>query len=251
VTGLSTLAGPALGGFAAPALGVEIAFLLPAAFGVLVVAGLMWPGWVEPERPEGVPRPLRHQRVTPLLTSSVSAIFAVGLVGGAVMTLAPLRLDAAGFSAADLGTLFLLGALGGLVAAPLTGRLSDSRGAGRVAAAWALVVPLLVLGLALSSTAVVAAVFLVALLPALRVGGSIGFALGAEHAPPGAGLAAGYGLALSAWSLGAVVGPLAAGALADVSSDAVALLATAGVGALLVPPIAASRRTRPQEATVG
>jgi MFS family permease len=254
LTGLGTLVGPALGGYAAPALGVELAFLLPAAFGLLVLAGLLWPGWVDPVRPKAGPAKRRvgfRSRVTRALTSSVASIFAVGLVGGAVTTLAPLRLDAGGYSASDLGTLFLVGAVAGLIAAPLVGRLSDAHGVGRVAAVWALLVPLLVLGHAVSGAAITAAVFLVALLPVLRVGGSIAYALGAEHAPLGAGLAVGYGVALSAWSLGAVAGPLAAGALADHSSDAVALLVTAVAASLLVPPIAASRRLRPQECAVG
>ena len=78
------------------------------------------------------------------------------------------------------------------------------------------------------------------------MGGTLGYALGAEHAPLGAGLAAGYGVALAAWSLGAVLGPITAGAIADVFGDAAAFAVAAAAAGLLVIPIAAARR-RPAE----
>ena len=50
------------------------------------------------------------------------------------------------------------------------------------------------------------------------------------------------GVALAAWSAGAVLGPLCAGAVADAAGDSVAFIATAAVGAILTLCLALSQR---------
>ncbi len=249
VQGLSAFAGPALGGFLAPALGVETAFLLPAAFGALVLAAILYPGW--PEEAAAASASLRSALVRPLRSPAArggaACVLACGLAGSATQTLAPLRLGEDGFTASDLGAVFLVGAVLAVVGTPLAGRLADRRGVGRVSTLWALLPPLLLLAPALSETHWVVIVLLVALVPLNRVGGTLGYALGAEHAPLGAGLAAGYGLALSAWSLGAALGPIAAGTIADAAGDGTAFAATAALVATLVFPIARARPARALE----
>jgi MFS family permease len=250
--GLSALAGPALGGYAVPALGAPIAFLLPAAFGALLFLAILWPGWSETRHPAraSIGRDLAALLRSSPVRGSVVCILACGLVGGAVQTLIPLRLGAAGYTTSELGSVFVVAALIGLAGTPLAGRLGDRCGVGRVTTGWCAVVSLLVLALAASSTPFLAVALVLMLYPLLRVGGSLGYALGAEHAPLGAGLAAGYGLALAAWSAGAVLGPLSAGVIADTAGDSIAFLAAAATGALLTLGLAMSQRPAHRELVI-
>jgi predicted MFS family arabinose efflux permease len=243
--GLSVLAGPAIGGFAAPMLGIETAFLIPAAFGVFVIACLLLPGWVEPAPAASAIR-IRASIVgavrSPAVRGAVAMIFAVGFVGGVVQTLAPLRLDRDGYSTSDLGWLFLAAAVVSLAATPLAGRFADATGVGRVATVWTLAVVALVVALIPDTGAWPTVAVLLVLLPLFRVGGALGYALGAEYAALGAGLAAGFGLVLTGWSLGAVAGPPIAGAVGDAFGDAAAFAIAAAVALVLAIPVAASRR---------
>jgi MFS family permease len=243
--GLSVLAGPAIGGFAAPLLGVETAFLIPAAFGAVVVACILLPGWVEPVPAARALRPrasiaaaLRSRAVQ----GAAALILAVGFVGGVVQTLAPLRLDRDGYSTSDLGWLFLAAALVSIAVTPLAGRLADRSGVGRVATAWSLVVVALLVALVPDAGAWPTVAVLLVLLPLFRVGGALGYALSAEYAALGAGLAAGFGLVLTGWSLGAVAGPPIAGLISDGLGDAAAFAIAAAVALVLAIPVAGSRR---------
>jgi predicted MFS family arabinose efflux permease len=254
LSGLSLVVGPALGGYLAPAAGVEVAFLVAGAFGVAIFAGLLLPGWAESRVGHGIAptRLLADALRSPLVLGSMACALVIGLVGGAAQTLAPLRLNEGGFSAGDIGTVLIVGASLGLLGTAVVGRLVDVRGVAVVAGVWAILIPLLAFGLALGATPWIAALFLAALLPLLRVGGSIGFSLGAEHAALGAGLATSYGLLEVAWSAGAIVGPLSAGAVADAWSEEAGLIAAAIGAALLVPLVAAPwRRYAREECAVG
>jgi hypothetical protein len=175
----------------------------------------------------------------------MACVLVVGIVGGVAHTLGALRLSEGGFSAGDIGTVLVIGAVLGLAATALAGLLADLRGVAIVAFIWAIAVPLLAVGLAVGSTPWIAGLFLVGLLPLLRAGGSISFALGAQHAALGAGLATGYGLLELSWSVGAIVGPLTAGAVADVWSDEAGLLIAALVALAFLPAIAAPWRRQP------
>lgn len=254
LTGLSTFAGPALGGFGVPALGLEAAFLIPAALGVIVLVGLALPGWLEPgsrspTRPttRDTPRLLRN----PFVRASMACILADALVGGAAATIVPLRLAADGYSTSQLGALLIAGAALGLLVTLSSGRMADTRGVGTVASGWALAMLAVAVGLAVSPLAWLTAALYVALLPLLRAGGTIGFALGARGAPLGGGLGLNYGLMLSAWALGAVVGPLVAGAVADVAGSRTGLLVAALAAAALTPVVVASRHHQRPECAVG
>ena len=226
-----------------PALGTGVAFAVPAALFVLVAVAVLAPGWTEPRQTvaPGIRDAVLAPLASPVVRGAAACILAVGLVGSAAQTLAPLRLGEAGFSARDLGGLLILGAVLALLGMPLAGFLSDRVGARRTALGWASVVTTLTLAPAILGSRWVVVCLLVAIVPLGRVGGVLGFALGAEHAPAGAGLAAGYGLALSAWSLGAVVGPVLAGTLAEAAGDAAAFAAIGCLAGVLALPIAAAR----------
>ena len=137
--GLSTIAGPALGGLVAPTIGLTATFALPAAAaGVLLVLLLR-----EHEPP---PAPDRERvRLGPVILRllrsrdvrvAVGCFLAIGITAASVQTLTPLRLEEYGFSTEAIGTVFVVAALIGLVVIPLEGMLADRVGLTRASAAW-------------------------------------------------------------------------------------------------------------------
>jgi MFS family permease len=161
-----------------------------------------------------------------------------------VQTLAPLRLDRSGYSTSDIGGVFLAGALLSLVVTPLAGRFADRTGVERVSTLWTLAVVVLVVGLVPDAGPWPTIALLLVLLPLFRVGGALGYSLGAEYAPLGAGLAAGFGLAMSGWSIGALAGPPIGGAITDATGDGAAFALAAAVALVLVVPVVAARRAQ-------
>jgi predicted MFS family arabinose efflux permease len=247
VQGLSTLAGPALGGYVAPAAGLEAAFLIPAAAALVLLVAFAWPGWDSGVvyRVPGWRETFERSARDPRVRAAVATLFVVGVAQGALYTLVPLSLAEVGYTPAGLGTIFMLGALLGLVLAPAAGRAADALGTVRVTAAAFAVVPLLMLALGFAPVAGLAAAATILVWPLLRTGGSLGFTLAAEQGPLGPGLATACGLAVAAWSLGAVAGPLAAGAVADVADSALSYAVLAGVVGLLTLRLGAGRFDQP------
>jgi MFS family permease len=157
------------------------------------------------------------------------------LLFGVLGTLAPLHLSRAGWGAAAIGGLWLVGAAFETAESPLIGRLSDRRG---------LMLPVRA---ALVASAVLAGLRAVGprplfYAPLVVIGGAAFGALftpafvliadGAEEARLAQGMA--FGVMNAAWALGAVVGPAAAGAIAGVTGDWIPYLlaALACVGSL-------------------
>lgn len=239
IQGLSALAGYSLGGFVAPALGVATAFLIPAGLGLVLCVALILDRSARPARPP--PGRLRANLVGPLrsapVRASIACFLSVGVIGSAVQTLGPLRLEEAGYSISDLGAIFLLGSLVSLVATPIAGRIADRKGILRAITVWCAATPVVVVVLTVppgpSWTTVVA---LVAIVPLIRIGGTFAYARGADYAPLGAGLAAAFGVLVGAWSIGAAIGPLAAGAVADAFGDSAAFLVAAVAAAVVGIP---------------
>jgi MFS family permease len=162
---------------------------------------------------------------------------------GVLSVLAPLHLAAAGWSAAAIGAIWLVGA--GLEASesPFIGRLSDARGA-LTPARLALVASVPVsLALATGAAPIVYAPLVV--IAGMSYGALFtpSFALVSEGAES-AGLAQGmaFGLMNAAWATGAMIGPAAAGLIAGATGDAVPFLLAAACPlaalAFLRPPLA-------------
>jgi predicted MFS family arabinose efflux permease len=239
IQGLSALAGYSLGGFVAPELGVATAFLIPAGLGLVLCVALILDRSVRP-----VPAPparLRANLAGPLrsapVRASIACFLSVGLIGSAVQTLGPLRLEEAGYSISDLGAIFLLGALVSLAATPIAGRIADRKGILRAITFWCVATPVVVVVLTVPpGPSWTTAVALVAIVPLSRIGGTLAYARGADYAPLGAGLAAAFGVLVGAWSVGAAIGPLAAGAVADAFGDSAAFLVAALAAALVGIP---------------
>ena len=232
----STVVGPVVGGYGASSLGIQTALLLPAAFGVFVIlATLGTPVAVEPHAEST--RRLLTALQNPEVRAASACMLAIGIWGGAVQTLGPLRLAEAGYSTAEIGTVFVVAALIGLVVTPVAGALADRHGAAQAMLGWSALVFVLLVALSASYKAIAVAGLVAGLVSLIRAGGALAYIRGAEYAPLGGGMGAGFGLAISAWALGAVLGPISAGLLADYANYALAFLVFAAVSALLAVPM--------------
>jgi MFS family permease len=243
------VAGPILGGAVAGALGIRETFLIVAAVSVLLaVWGAFQPDARPAEDRERSMRPALRAAVSePLITVSLIVIVLVALVGGTLQVLIPLHLGDAGVSQSTIGWLYAGGAVLGSVSIALTGRAGDRIGRLPVAQIDCVFLMSAVLVLLLPLGSAEFATMLVLIAPILSVLYGVGYPMGADGADR-AGL--GHGLALGlvnlVWGVGAVVGPVAGGAVAGYAGDRVAylLLAVLCVGAALVMRSGSLRQQR-------
>jgi MFS family permease len=150
------------------------------------------------------------------------------LLFGVLVVLVPLRLDDGGFTPFAVGAVFLVAGLAETGVNPLLGRFSDRRGR------------LLPIRVALAASVGVAIAFaaardpypvsVLAILAAISFGAfyTPGMALVSDRAEAaGLSQAIGFGIMNTAWALGNMTGPAAAGAVAEAAGDAVPYLAAA------------------------
>jgi MFS family permease len=151
---------------------------------------------------------------------------------GILGVLAPLHLAAGGWSTAAIGATWLIGAAIEAGVGPFVGRLSDRRGATSLVRAALLAGVPFSLALAMGGRPILYAPLVV--LASMSYGALFtpAFSLvseGAENAGLAQGMA--FGLLNAAWAIGAMLGPVAAGAIAGATGDAVPFL-LAALGAL-------------------
>ena len=142
------------------------------------------------------------------------------LLFGILSVLGPLHLSAAGWGAAAIGSVWLVGAALETVQAPLVGRLMDRRGILLPVRAALVVGSLVSLGLAAGGRPLVYAPCIVIAAMAYGVLFTPAFALiaeGAERVSLAQGMA--FGVMNAAWAIGAVTGPAAGGAIANATGD--------------------------------
>jgi MFS family permease len=233
------LLGPVVGG-AAALIGRDVVFTVLAALAIVLAIWTLRLESVPPELPSlaAMRRALRDN----LFIGGLVLMALPSFLFGVLSTLAPLHLAAAGWGAAGIAAVWLVGAGVETVISPVAGRVLDRRGALLpIQLALALAVPIS-FGLALGPRPV-AYVPLIVL-----AGGAYGalftpaFALiaeGAERSRLAQGMA--FGLMNAAWAIGALVGPAAGGAVADASGDVVPYLVSAG---LCAAALAAVQRAR-------
>lgn len=239
------LFGPVVGA-AAALLGRGPVFTALAALAVVLGAWTLRLESIPPQAPSfsAMGRALRDSRFAGGLALMALPSFLFGVLS----TLAPLHLAAAGWGAAAIGAVWLVGAGFETVVSPVAGRLLDRRGMLLpVQAALVAAVPISV-GLALGPRPL-AYVPLVVL-----AGGAYGalftpaFALiaeGAERTGLPQGMA--FGLMNAAWATGALVGPAAGGAIAAASGDVVPFVLSA---VFCAAALAAVRRARQRTSAV-
>ncbi len=240
--------GPMFGGVA-ELVGIRVSFAvlgaLALAFAALAAAPRSAPA--EPISREGAARAFRDRRfLGGLWLNTLPA-----LLFGVLVVLAPLALDAEGWSTLAIAAVFFGAGLIEVVINPLLGRATDRRGR------------LLPIRVALTASIIVAAGLAAAEEPfvlALLVGAAAlsfgalytpGMAL-TSHRAESAGLAQGlaFGIMNSAWALGEMTGPTVGGALAQAYGDAVPYLIGAGLCGLTLVATqrVAAQRARPREA---
>jgi MFS family permease len=166
------------------------------------------------------------------------------LLFGILAVLGPLHLSHAGWGAAAIGGVWLVGAGLEALQAPVVGRISDRRGP-LVPVRAALAVGVLVsFGLAAGARPLFYAPLIVIAAVSYGVLFTPAFAMianGAEHAGLAQGMA--FGLMSAAWASGAVAGPAAGGAIANATGDWIPfVLGAALCGSILI--VVRPRRVR-------
>src|SRR5947209_18667584 len=120
------LFGPAVGA-AAALLGRGLVFTALAGLAVVLAAWTFRIEAVPPEHPS--PAAMARALRTPLFRGGLALMTLPALLFGVLSTLAPLHLSAAGWGAAAIGAVWLVGAGFETLVSPVTGRLLDRRGA--------------------------------------------------------------------------------------------------------------------------
>ena len=239
------LFGPVVGAVAA-LVGRGAVFSGLAALAVVLGAWTLRIESAPPEAPSvsAVGRALRNSR----FLGGLALMALPSLLFGVLSTLAPLRLADAGWGAAAIGAVWLVGASLETVLSPVAGRVLDRRGV-LLPVQSALVAAVAVsIGLAVSPRPLVYVPLVVLAGGAYGVLFTPAFALiaeGAERTGLPQGMA--FGLMNAAWASGALIGPAAGGAIATASGDVVPFLVAA---ALCSTALAAARRARHRTAAV-
>lgn len=242
------LLGPMLGGVA-DVLGIRASFIVVGLIALAFAAFAAVPHAPTEELSTagGLRRAIADQRfLGGLWLNTLPA-----LLFGMLAVLAPLALDAHGWSPFAIAFVFFAAGLVEVVINPLLGRASDR--VGRLLPIRIALAASVVVAVALAAASQPAVIAILVCAAGISFGGfyTPGMAL-TSHRAEVAGLAQGmaFGLMNSAWALGNVTGPTVGGALADASGDAApylvgaVLCAVTLVAALRISP----RRSEPRAA---
>ena len=219
------LLGPVVGA-AAALLGRDVVFTALAGLAVVLA---VWTLRIEPIPPD-VPSlaAMRRALRDSLFVGGLVLMALPSFLFGVLSTLAPLHLSAAGWGAAAIGAVWLVGAAVETVISPVVGRVLDRRGVlFPIQLALTAAVPISV-ALALGPRPLAYAPLIVLAGAAYGALFTPAFALiaeGAERSSLPQGMA--FGLMNAAWAMGALVGPAAGGAVAAATGDVVPFLFSA------------------------
>ncbi|HEY3578279.1 MAG TPA: MFS transporter [Gaiellaceae bacterium] len=233
------LFGPVIGA-AAALLGRGEVFSALAALAVVLGAWTLRLDSIPPEAPSvsAMGRALRNSH----FVGGLALMALPALLFGVLSTLAPLHLAAAGWGAAAIGGVWLVGASLETVLSPVAGRVLDRRGFLLPIQTALVAAVALSVGLALGPRPLVYVPLVVVAGGAYGVLFTPAFALiaeGAERTGLPQGMA--FGLMNAAWASGALIGPAAGGAIATASGDVVPFLVAA---AFCAAALAVVRRAR-------
>ncbi len=221
------LFGPVVGAAAALAGRAAIFSALAGLSVLLIVATLrLEPTPAEHPSAAAIGRAFRNYR----FLAGLGLMALPSLLFGILSVLGPLRLAAAGWGAAAIGAVWLVGAGVESVASPFVGRLVDSRGRLLPVRVSLVLGTVLSLGLAAGPRPLVYAPLIVVSAAAIGVLFTPAFALiadAAEHVGLPQGMA--FGFMSAAWAAGAFVGPAAGGAIAGATGDWIPFVLAAGL----------------------
>jgi MFS family permease len=240
--GLGGVAGPAFAGVLVQRFGLAAPFTVAAAITALLAAGLALEGSasgraVTSERAtfRALTGAARERRVT----ASLALMGLGGLLGGVVNLLVPLQLHRNGVATASIGAAFGASAVLFIASSAAVAHLGEraaQAGVGATAAALAAATLILVL---VSRSTVVVVAFLLVRGPVAAVLFTVTFPLGVRGGRT-AGISVGTVAALLniVWALSALVGPIAAGALAQTAGDRAAYGVMAGLCLVVASAVA-------------
>ena len=236
------LFGPVVGA-AAALVGRDVVFTALAGLAVVLAVWTLRLDPIPPEVPSlsAMARALRNN----VFVGGLVLMALPSFLFGVLSTLAPLHLSAAGWGAAAIGAVWLVGAALETVISPVAGRVLDRRGvlapiqialAAGVAVSVGLAVgprPFAYVPLVIAAGGAYGALFT----PAFAL-----IAEGAERSRLAQGMA--FGLMNAAWATGALIGPAAGGAVAEASGDVVPYLVSAGLCATALAAVRHARHRR-------
>jgi predicted MFS family arabinose efflux permease len=242
---LGSLTGPAVGALG-DATSPELAFSLTAVGGaVATIAAVLAPAGVPMPQQAGIVSASRRMLRHPAVVAAVAIGTLDSTCAAVIDLLAPLELGRRGVPPWQIGAALVAGGALGMAFGPVAGRLSDRVGPLRLAlaAGTGLMLITLLYVLPLGSWAMLA--LLVAIGPLFTALATTIFPLAATGADAERlGHGAAYGLLGIGWSLGFVVGPPLAGAVADAAGDAYGYALSALIASgLLAVAVVAGRRT--------
>jgi MFS family permease len=212
------LFGPVIGAAAALVGRAEI-FCALAGLSVVLAIWTLLLGSSPPAQPPSFTA-LRRALRSRELVGGLGLMALPSLLFGVLAVLGPLHLSEAGWGAAAIGGVWLIGAGLEAIQAPIIGRISDRRGPLVPVRAALAVGAVVSLGLATGARPLIYAPLIVIAAIAYGALFTPAFAMiadGADHTGLAQGMA--FGLMSAAWATGAVAGPAAGGAIANATGD--------------------------------
>jgi DHA1 family solute carrier family 18 vesicular amine transporter 1/2 len=235
IVGAGSLVGPAVTGWLAERFDTGVPFLvLGLLTGAMLLILFLVPSVEGRERDASPPLAdmLRAARADHLMLTSLVLTLAVSMMWMSADLLVPLRLDAQGFDAAQIGLAFSVASLVFILSSTITSMRAERRATVRFASAWtvAFVASVLIAAVGTGTTATIA--FLAAVGVTTGVMISLTYPLGAVGAKAGGFSVAVVGALLNlVWAGAGLVGPTVGGALAERVGDQVWFFALAILGA--------------------
>lgn len=236
VAGIGFTIGPVFGGGLADLYDTGTPFLVAALAAALVTASLVVgaPAATVVETRQRLPDMLRAARRDELVLAGIAIIVLIGLVGGGVNLLVPLRLRDNGVSAGEIGLLFSAASAVYTGVSAVVARLGARSATLRVGAAAALLTGLSMVLVLLSESTLAAVAFVLLRAPFWATMDTIILPLGAAGAHRSdLGRGSVMGLLTLGWAAASTIGPIVAGGIADGVGDRSAFALMVGWCALV------------------
>jgi MFS family permease len=247
--GLGGIAGPAFAGVLVQRYGLAAPFTVCAvATAAVVPAMLLLAGSEAGGRPDSVPslrRTVRAAVRSRLILASLLLMGLGGLVGGAVNLLVPLQLHRNGLSSAAIGLAFSAAAVAFIASSAGVARFGERAARIEVGMASALLIAAALLILVASHATPALLAFLMARGPISALMFTITFPLGVVGArAAGVSLSAVAALLNMMWAASALVGPVLAGFVTELSSARVTYLMVIALALCSAASMAGARQSR-------
>ena len=235
VAGVGFTVGPLFGGLLADRFDTGTPFLVAAVAAALVTVSLVVavPAVRGEQTGQRLGEMLRAARRDELVLAGIAIIVLIGLVGGGVNLLVPLRLRDNGVSAGEIGLLFSAASAVYTVVSAGVARLGDRSATLRVGGTTVLLAGVSVLLVLASGSTLAAVAFVLLRAPFWATMDTIIYPLAARGAHRSSlGRGSVMGLLTLGWAGASTVGPLIAGGIADAAGERAAFAVLAGLCAV-------------------